>query len=805
MSDLQRRMKDLADQVRGHRHRYYVLDQPELSDAEYDVLERALRDLEAAHPELADPNSPTRRVGAPPVDAFEKRRHSLPMLSLDNAYTEVELREWETRWRKLAPEAEARYAAELKVDGLSLSLRYEGRELVEALTRGDGETGELVTENARTIADIPLRLPAEAPEALTVRGEVFLSRKRWEELNRERDARGEARFANPRNAASGTMKQLDSREVAARGLSFLPWQLLWTGGEALDHAASMARLGAWGFGVMPAHAEGDLAAVLAFIEIQAEARLRLPLDTDGVVLKVLDAAVQQRLGATDRVPRWAIAFKFPATQVTTTVLGITWQVGRTGKLTPVAELEAVEVAGSTVRRATLHNPDEMVRLGLRIGHRVFIEKGGEVIPKVVAVVPGQEAYSLPLPEFPRACPDCGSLIRGTRPIHSLQIPPRGRDRLKRLRENRRALALGPFQNRGLRVVGGFPKSRSLQRMVGIRCINRECPSQLEERFLHFGSRSALDIEGLGDAVAAKLTQSKRFEHPWEILGLLEQPLFGLSFINSLEGFAELSASNLLESIQKTRNKPLWRWLHAFGIPNVGESTSRSLALAFPSLELVWEAEEWALRAIRDVGGKVSLSLIQFVRKHPTIPRSLQQFGVQPATAPGMADGIPLVDWLVSLPINGMGSERAKALVEYSPTINAIWKISIEEVSNLDKWKSSKQPHSPAAINLIKFIQQHRTLPVQMERISLAQSSLTIETDPSRPLSGKTVVLTGTLPTLGRAEAKEKLVKLGAKVSGSVSKKSDFLLAGAEAGSKLSQALNFGVPVKDEAWLLALLD
>ena len=321
MTDLRQRMKDLADALRLHRHRYYVLDQPTVSDTEYDRLERELLDLEAAHPDLADPNSPTRRVGATPIEAFEKRRHAVPMLSLDNTYSVSELEDWETRWRKLAPDAEPRYAAELKVDGLSLSLRYEGRELVEALTRGDGETGELVTENARTIADIPLRLPSDAPEACTIRGEVFLSRKRWEELNRQRDARGEARFANPRNAASGTMKLLDSREVAARALSFLPWQAL--GLEDVGHAEAMARLGAWGFGVMPSHASGDLAQMQTFISEQAEGRLRLPFDTDGVVLKLLDPALQQRLGATDRVPRWAIAFKYPATQVTTTVLGIT--------------------------------------------------------------------------------------------------------------------------------------------------------------------------------------------------------------------------------------------------------------------------------------------------------------------------------------------------------------------------------------------------------------------------------------------------------------------------------------------------
>ncbi|MBK7292306.1 MAG: NAD-dependent DNA ligase LigA [Holophagaceae bacterium] len=595
MTDLRQRMKDLADEVRAHRYRYYVLDQPTVSDVEYDALERELRALEEAHPDLADPNSPTRRVGAPPVDAFEKRRHATPMLSLDNAYSEAELREWEVKWRKLAPEAGPRYAAELKVDGLSLSLRYEGRELAEALTRGDGETGELVTENARTIADIPLRLPPEAPGRLEVRGEVFLSRKRWEELNRQRDARGEARFANPRNAASGTMKLLDSREVAARGLSFLPWQVLWSEGEACDHAQSMARLGAWGFGVMPAHGEGDLADVLAFITGQAEARLRLPFDTDGVVLKVLDPTLQQHLGTTDRVPRWAIAFKFPATQVTTTVLGITWQVGRSGKLTPVAELEAVEVAGSTVRRATLHNADELARLGLKVGHRVFIEKGGEVIPKVVALVPGEAARDLPATMIPTACPECAGEVGKTDDAE-----------------------------------------------VAIRCLNPECPAKLAARLLHFGGRSALDIEGLGEALVEQVVASNRFQQPWELFSLLQEPLLGLAYVSGLDRMAEKSAQNLLQALDAARRKPLARWIHALGIPMVGARTAELLAEAHPTLEALWAADELRLQAVEEVGPKVAAALRAFVALHPELPARLAELGVRPAPpAPRDLAGLPL--------------------------------------------------------------------------------------------------------------------------------------------------------------------
>jgi DNA ligase (NAD+) len=619
MSDLRQRMKELADQVRMHRYRYYVLDQPILADAEYDALERELRTLEAAHPELADPNSPTLRVGAPPIEAFEKRRHSVPMLSLDNAYTEAELYEWETKWLKLAPDAEPIYAAELKVDGLSLSLRYEDRKLMEALTRGDGETGERVTENARTIADIPLVLPPEAPPLLTVRGEVFLSRKRWEELNRQRDARGEPRFANPRNAASGTLKLLDSREVAARGLSFLPWQALWPDGEGMDHARAMASLGVWGFGVMPAHGKGDLASVLGFIAIQAQARLDLPFDTDGVVLKVLDPVVQQRLGATDRVPRWAIAFKYPATQVTTTVLGITWQVGRSGKLTPVAELEAVEVAGSTVRRATLHNADELARLGLRVGHRVFIEKGGEVIPKVVALVPGEEARDLPAPLIPKVCPVCAGEVGKTDDAE-----------------------------------------------VAIRCLNPECPAKLVARLQHFGGRSALDIEGLGEALVEQVVASGRFEQPWELFTLLQEPLLGLAFLSGLDRMAEKSAQNLLEALNAARTKPLARWIHALGIPMVGVRTAELLAEAYPSLEALWMADENRLQAVEEVGPKVAAALRVFAALHPDLPARLAELGVQPAAPePRELGELPLSGEVavVTGTLPSLSREEAEALLK----------------------------------------------------------------------------------------------------------------------------------------------
>lgn len=588
--DALERMKELAAQVLEHRRRYYVLDAPIISDAEYDALERELRELEAQYPLLADPNSPTQRVGAAPVDFFPKAKHRIYMLSLDNAYTEGELRDWEGRVTK-GLGAKPDYAAELKVDGLSLSLRYENRALVEAMTRGDGETGEVVTENARTIADIPLSLPEDAPDLVEVRGEVFLSRRRWEELNAKRDARGEARFANPRNAASGTLKLLDSRVVAERRLSFLPWQLL----GAQDHRSAMDRLGAWGFTTMPAKVEGDLETVWAFIEVQREARLRLPFDTDGVVIKVRELALQERLGTTDRVPRWAIAFKFPAVQATTEVLGITWQVGRTGKLTPVAELEAVEVAGSTVRRATLHNAEELARLGLRVGCRVFIEKGGDVIPKVVAVVPDTLPESAPALVIPALCPVCGGSV--------------GKD---------------------------------TEDEVAIRCLNPECPAKLEARLLHLGSRVSLDIEGLGDSLVEQIVGAKRFQQPWEIFSLLLEPAQGLAFLSGLERMAEKSAQNVMAALDGARVKPLGRWIHALGIPMVGAKTAELLAEAFPDLAQLWAVSEEDLQAVEEVGPKVAASLRGFAALHPELPAQLQAMGIHPTPPEARAVGdLPL--------------------------------------------------------------------------------------------------------------------------------------------------------------------
>lgn len=590
--DISEQMKQLAEQVLEHRRRYYILDQPTISDVDYDRIERELRQLEADYPLLADPNSPTTRVGAAPLDRFAKVLHEVPMLSLENTYSVEEIQNWGNRIKRNLPgDAAPTYSADLKVDGLSLALRYEGRSLVSAITRGDGKTGEDVTENARTIADIPLELPPDAPDNLEVRGEVFLSRKRWSELNVQRDANGEQRFANPRNAASGTMKSLDSREVAYRRLQFLPWQM--TGAD--DHAEAMIKLSNWGFAKIPARIDGDIEQLLTFIEVQRESRLRLPFDTDGIVIKVCQKNYQQILGATDRAPRWAIAFKYPATQVTSTLLDITWQVGRSGRLTPVAELEPVELAGSTVKRATLHNVDEIARLGLSIGCNVFIEKGGDVIPKVVSVVPGSVPDENSTPEIPTICPVCSS-----------------------------------------------PVGKDIEDEVAIRCLNNTCPAKFQARMRHFCSKNALEIDGIGDALIDQIIASKKFSHPWDIFSILQHTDRGVTYFAAMERMAEKSAQNVIQELLEATTKPLWRWIHALGIPMVGAKTAENLAYAFGSIDNVWKADESALLSVEEVGSKIVQALKNFIHKHPDLPTHLAALGIAPERpVPKMSSGLPL--------------------------------------------------------------------------------------------------------------------------------------------------------------------
>lgn len=590
-----KRIKFLVGQIQEHRHRYYVLNKPIISDSEYDKLELELRALEIEYPTLVDLNSPTQRIGADPVANFQKVRHNTPMLSLDNTYSKSELIEWRDRVQKGIPEFDPVFAAELKVDGISLSLIYKDRKLVYACTRGNGEIGEDVTDNAKTISDIPIVLPNSAPKILEVRGEVFLSRMRWKILNQKKAMLGEQGFSNPRNAASGAMRQLDSRITAARLLSFLPWQLV----GAQHHNQAMEQLVCFGFNHIPNHTIGNFQDMLNFIESQQEQRLLLPFDSDGIVVKVNDLVLQQRLGCTNRVPRWAIAFKYQSLQATTTLLDIAWQVGRTGKLTPVAKLEAVTIAGSIVSRATLHNANELKRLGLHIGCRVFLEKGGEVIPKITSVVPNSIPPNAPEITPPIVCPACSGIV-----------------------------------------------SKNSDTEIEWRCQNSECPAKLMAQLQHLGSRQALDIGGLGEALVKQLVIEQQINKPWDIFRLLACADQGLTFLANLDHMGQKSAQNLIRALHQALTKPLSNWIYALGIPMVGSRTAELIAEAFPDITLhkLWAANIESLISITEVGPKVADAIKTFTARYPNLPEELASMGVVPQlTQLTQSNILPLTD------------------------------------------------------------------------------------------------------------------------------------------------------------------
>jgi DNA ligase (NAD+) len=554
----ERRARELRDEIRRHEHLYYVLSRPEISDREYDALERELRDIETRFPDLVTPDSPTQRVGETPSEEFPTFAHRVRMLSLDNTYSEDELREFEERLLRIVGEQEIVYTAELKVDGLSMALHYEKGRLARAVTRGDGVRGDEVTANARAIRTIPLVLRDGSgfPESLEARGEVFLPRSRFEAINRDRDEAGEEPFANPRNAAAGTMKNLDPRIVARRGLEILLYSVanarqvgVTSQWEALE------RMRAWGLRTNPASRRcRGLGEVLDFCHEWQGRREELEYEIDGVVVKVDDFALQEELGDTAKFPRWAIAFKYPAEQASTRVRDIEVQVGRTGKLTPVAILEPVALAGSTVSRATLHNEQEVARKDVRIGDTVLIEKGGEVIPKVVRVVEDARPSGTRPWAPPEECPVC----------QEKTVRPEGE--------------------------------------VDRRCPNASCPAQLEERLKHFARRGALDIEGLGDALVAQLVE-KGLVHDFADLYQLS-----LEQVAGLERMADKSAQNLLDQLEKSRSRELRRLLFGLGIRFVGERVAMLLARQFRSLDALAVASVEEMEAVHEIGPVVARSV-----------------------------------------------------------------------------------------------------------------------------------------------------------------------------------------------------
>jgi DNA ligase (NAD+) len=555
-------VEQLREQIRYHDRKYYVEAAPEISDLEYDRLLQRLKDLESRHPELVTPDSPTQRVGERPAEGFPSFTHRVPMLSLDNTYSEDELREFEARVFRAIGERELLYTAELKIDGLSLALHYEGGQLARGVTRGDGVRGDDVTPNVRAIRAVPLALSGKhVPEELEVRGEVYLPRSRFDAINREREARDEEPFANPRNAAAGTMKSLDARVAAERGLDIFLYQVAHAKGATLrGQWGTLERLREWGLRTNPASRLcRGLSEVLAFCEEWRGKRDSLEYDIDGVVVKVDDFALQRELGFTSKFPRWAIAYKYPARQAATVVRGIEVQVGRTGRLTPVANLDPVFLAGSTVSRATLHNEEEVARKDVRVGDTVLIEKGGDVIPKVVSVVEAKRPTGTRAWRAPESCPVCGAAAE----------KPEGE--------------------------------------VDRRCTNSSCPAQVEEGLKHFARRDAMDIEGLGDVLAHQLVEKGLVKDFADLYHLTLEDLGPLLAPKSRKN-EWLAARNLLAAIEDAKQRELRRLLFGLGIRFVGERAAQLLARHFRSLEAIAGATVEEIDAIYEIGPAVAGSV-----------------------------------------------------------------------------------------------------------------------------------------------------------------------------------------------------
>lgn len=674
------RVRQLREEILHHDYQYYVLDTPEIPDSEYDRLFRELQALEAQHPELLTPESPTQRVGGMPVSVLAPVRHRMPMLSIE---TETDItpngaRAFDARTRKKlgldASDPPIEYAAELKFDGLAISLRYENGLLVQAATRGDGEVGEDVTQNIRTIRQIPLRLKGSAPEVLEARGEVYMSRPDFERYNARQRELGKATLVNPRNGAAGSIRQLDSRLAAQRPLSFFVYGLGETKGWNVPatHGKLLDALKEFGFPVCAERTVGLGAdSLIVFHQAVSAKRDSLPYDIDGVVYKVNSLDLQRELGFRTREPHWAVAHKFPAQEEMTVVENIEVQVGRTGAITPVARLKPVFVGGVTVTNATLHNQDEIDRKDVRIGDTVIVRRAGDVIPEVVSVIlnrrpESSRPYSL-LEAIHHVCPVCGS--------HAVRLPEE----------------------------------------AAVRCTGElVCPAQRKQAILHFASRRAMDIEGLGEKLVDQLVDGN-IVHTLADLYRLDVP--GLS---ALERMAEKSAQNIVKALEKSKRPTLARFVYALGIRNVGEATAKDLARYFGALDNIASADAAALQEVPDVGPVVAESIAQFFSE------SHNREIIAQLRDPEIG-GIEIQE--------GQGSRSASA----------------------------------------------------------------------GRLSGQTFVLTGTLPTLKREEAKEMIEAAGGKVSGSVSSKTDYVVAGEEAGSKLAKAQELGVAVIDETALLQLLE
>lgn len=726
------RIRFLRGELERHNRLYYVDAQPEISDREYDALYRELEDLERAHPDLADPDSPTRRVGGEPLSGFTSHRHAVPMMSLGNTYNRDELAQFDRRVRDRLGGAEAVYVVEPKIDGVSLSVRYEKGVLVRALTRGDGRAGDDVTANVRTIRSVPLRLQTKSPPAVfEARGEVYMTRAGFSRLNEKRSQAGEEPFANARNATAGTIKQLDSRIVAARPLELLFYAAGDMQGLALKSQKELLELfGTYGLKTHPRFwVAAGFAEVWAAVEALDALRPDLPYETDGAVIKLDPFDQRETVGWTAKAPSWAIAYKFEAETAVTRLTAITVQVGRTGILTPVAELEPVLLAGSTISRATLHNADEIVRKDIRVGDVVEIKKAGEVIPAVIGVRlesrPPESAPFLLDQALGGKCPVCGGSI-----------------------------------------------SRDPQ-YVAWRCDNLQCPAQNIRRILYVAAREALDLQMLGEVVAEALVEKGLIREPLDLFALDVDRLgdLNLGTQEAPRTFGRKNAAKLLQAIEASRDLPLSRWIAALGIPEVGASTAFELGRMHQALSdlirsrlLADMQRYYALEAGKAGGRKADADGYQAaLAERELIVRGLEAKGAAKPSAAKTKSR----EWLLAF-----GPKVVDSVIAYfrSPAGQGVVKRLLELGIN---------PRGDAA----------------GEGAAAASAGV---------LAGKTLVLTGSLPALTREEATARIRAAGGTVSSAVSKNTAYVVAGAEAGSKLEKALELGVPVLDEAGLVALL-
>ena len=771
----------LREEIAQHNYRYYVLDEPAVPDAEYDRLFNELKAIEAEHPDLITPDSPTQRVGGAPASGFGEVKHEVPMLSLGNAFAEQDMHDFDRRVREgldlpagdlFGGGAEVEYCCEPKLDGLAVSLLYENGLLVRGATRGDGSTGEDISTNVRTIRNVPLKLRGEGwPAVLEVRGEVFMSKAGFEALNERARETGSKTFANPRNAAAGSLRQLAPTITASRPLEFCCYGFGRVDGELPDNQyAILQAFREWG---LPISRELKLVSgidgTLDYYRDIGERRAALEYEIDGVVFKVNQLAYQRELGFRAREPRWAIAHKFPAMEELTELLDVEFQVGRTGAVTPVARLKPVQVAGVTVSNATLHNMDEVARLGVMIGDTVIIRRAGDVIPQVMQVVTERRPADARPVEVPSNCPVCGSAVERT------QLVKRGK-------------------------AGSTTSEGSVYRCVG----RLTCQAQLKQSIIHFVSRRAMDIDGLGEKSVEQLVDTGLVASPADLYRLTYEQVL------ALDGFAELSTKNLLTAIQASKKPTLARFIYALGIPDVGEETAKLLARALGKLERIERALPEVLVYLPDVGLEVAHEIHSFfadAHNRQVIDQLLER-GVTPEEpgelAAEFAACVSLADFLARLNITGIASTGAERLASTFGSLDKILSADWPDLKQVERLNDK-------AIKALREFAENPEQRAHAEAVEQQLRDFGMHWDSPRAeaagglsLAGQTWVLTGTLEAMSRDVAKAHLESLGAKVAGSVSAKTHCVVAGPGAGSKLTKAEQLGVTVWTEQQLLDML-